>query len=287
MDTTLAARRAAVRGWTRIVPNVEGFEIAVVAAVKPLDFKSLVVQVSESDLWLDHDEIPGADRAAKLKALAARIATLWNNYRLLHPEGPPPDRRIYVVFDKWVMVKDAVETIAAIGRDDVLIPVAAPEAWAPVIPRGPALEGRVRAVRGEVDAVSAATKWFDHYTLIGHALGRCKGSLAPPGGGVHETPPSEDEVRAALHARVIGLLTACSCRGANVDAVENVLLDEDGGFARPIQRLPLELKAAGGKILEADPEATVMAVLASYAAEHGAGARPITLRARPSDRKKR
>lgn len=287
MDTILAARRAAVRGWTRIVPNVDGFEIAVVGAVKPLDFKSLVVRVSESDLWLDHDSIPGADRASKLKALAARIATLWNNYKILNPKGPPPDRRIYVVFDKWVMVKDAVQTIATIGRDDVLIPAAAPEAWAPVVPRGPVLDARVRSVRAEVDAVSAATKYFDHYTLIGHALGSCKGSLEPPARGAHDKLPSEDEVRAALHARVIGLLTACGCRGANVDAVENVLLDEDGGFARPLQRLPLQLKAAGGKTLEADPEATVMSVLTSYAAQPGAGDRPITLRPRAPVTKKR
>ena len=74
----------------------------------------------------------------------------------------------------------------------------------------------MRSVRAEVDAVSAATKSFDHYKLIEHAMGTCKGSLAPPGAGPHDNP-SEDEVRAALHSRVIGLLTACGCRGANVE----------------------------------------------------------------------
>jgi hypothetical protein len=280
MDSILAARRAAVRGWTRLVPNLEGFEIAV-AAVKPLEFKGIFVQMSESDLWLDQEPIPGADRASKLKELSARIAKIWNNYKLLYPKGPPPDRRMYVAFDKWVMVKDAVETIATIGRDDVLIPVAAPETWTPVVPRGQAMEARLRSVRAEVDAVSAATKYFDHYKLIEHAMGTCKGSLAS-----HDNR-SEDEVRAALHARVIGLLTACGCRGANVDAVENVLLNEDGGFTRPMQRLPLGLKAAGGKTLEADPEATVMSVLTSYAAQPGAGDQPITLRVRGAAKKKR
>jgi hypothetical protein len=281
MDTILAARRAAVRGWTRLVPRLEGFEIASVAAVKPLESAGIFVEMSESDLWLDLEAIPGADRASKLRELSARIEKLWNNYKLLHPKGPPPDRRIYVVFDKWVMVKDAVETIAVIGRDNVLIPIAAPEAWTPIVPRGPALDARLRSVRAEVDAVSAATKYFDYYKLIEHAMGTCKGSLAS-----HDKS-SEDEVRADLHARVIGLLTACGCRGANVDAVENVLLDEDGGLARPMQRLPLQLKAAGGKPLEADPEATVMSVLTSYAAQPGAGDRPITLRARAPVTKKR
>jgi hypothetical protein len=280
MDSILAARRAAVRGWTRLVPNLEGFEIAV-AAVKPLEFRGIFVQMSESDLWLDQEPIPGADRASKLKDLSARVAKIWNNYKLLYPKDPPPDRRMYVVFDKWVMVKDAVETIATIGRDDVLIPVAAPEDWTPVVPRGQTMEARLRSVRAEVDAVSAATKYFDDYKLIEHAMGTCKGSLAS-----HDTR-SEDEVRAALHARVIGLLTACGCRGANVDAVENVLLNEDGGFARPMQRLPIELKAAGGKPLEADPEATVMSVLVNYAAQPGGGDRPITIRPRPPGKKKR
>lgn len=281
MDATLAARRAAVRGWIRPVPNLAGFEIAKLAAVEPLEFTGMFAEVSESDLWLDGQPIPGTDRASQLKELAARIAKIWSNYALLYPKGPPPRRQMYVVFDKWVMAKDAIQTIAVIGRDDALIPIAAPERWAPAVPAGPALDARMRSIRAEVDAVSAATKWVNLSGLLEHALGSCRGKspVIPPRSGPTETR-SEDELREALHAHVIGLLKACDCRGANVDAVENVLLDDAGGFIRPLQRLPLRLKAVGGEPLEVDPDARIMEVLAGRAAHPGAATRPLTLRLR-------
>jgi len=183
MDATLAVRRTVVRGWTRFVPELDGFEMPQFSALKPLEFKGLVVQVSESGLWLDHDPIPGADRTSQLRELAKRIAKIWSNYQLLYPKGPPPLRRMYVLFDKWVMVKDAVRVIDVIGRDDVLIPTAAPEQWNAVDPTGPTLNARLRSLRGEIDAVSAATKWFDQWKLLEHAMGTCKGRVVPPGVG--------------------------------------------------------------------------------------------------------
>ncbi|HEY7374955.1 MAG TPA: hypothetical protein VIF57_22525 [Polyangia bacterium] len=279
MDATLTARRGLVRGWTLFVPEIDGFEMPQFSAVQPLEFKGVVVQVSESGLWLDHEPIPGPDRKSQLKELAARIAKIWGNYQLLYPNGPPPIRRMYVLFDKWVMVKDAIRVIDVIGRDDVLVPTALSENWSAVDPAGPVLNARLRSLRGEIDAVSAATKWFDQWKLLEHAMGTCKGRVVAPGAGPGDKR-SEDEVRAAWHSHISGLLTACDCRGANVDAVENVLLDEAGGFARPLQRLPLQLKATGGKAVDAGPDERVVVVLADYLSHTAAGTRPITIRER-------
>jgi len=61
-----------------------------------------------------------------------------------------------------------------------------------------------------------------------------------------------------------------------------VLLDEAGGFARPLQRLPLQLKAKGGKVVDADPDQRVVVAFADYLSHPGAGTRPITIRVRAS-----
>jgi hypothetical protein len=285
MEATLKVARDGVRGWVRPVPHLEGLEVARTAMVKPLEFKGLVVQVSGAGLWLDQTPIPGPDRASQLRELSARLAKIWSNYRMLYPNGPPPIRRMYVLFDKWVVVKDAVEAIATIGRDDVLIPLAAPENWIPVVPAGPALDARLRSFNEHFDAVSAATKWVNPDSLLQHAMGTCKGSLRIPGTGPGDKR-SEDEIRAAQHSHVLSLLSACECRGANVDAVENVLLEAAGGLTRPLQRLSLQLKAAGGKAVLADPDAPIMSVLVAAAAQHGAGTRPVTIRSHRDSAKK-
>jgi len=103
--------------------------------------------------WLDQEPLPGADRVSQLAELSTRIAKMWANYRLLYPNGPPAIRRMYVLFDRRVTVKAAVEVIATIGRDDILIPLAAPEHWTPALPASPALNTRLRSFKEHVDAV--------------------------------------------------------------------------------------------------------------------------------------
>jgi hypothetical protein len=277
MESLLGQARHAKSGWIVFAPKLDGLAVPTAALGRPLDFKGIVVQIGRQSVWLDERPIPGSDRTAQLKALSAEIETLWNNYQLLHPQGPPPNRRLYVILDQRLTVKEAAEVINAIGRRNRLVPLAAPESWAPTVAPGPALEARLGSFRAEVDAVTSAS----FFSVLAHAMGACKGSVVPPRPGPQETRP-EDEFRQATHAHIQQLLTTCDCQGANLDAVENVLLKEAGALELTLQHLPIELTAARGKALVAPADAPVMPVLAAYAAKTDTSSDPVVIRLRSS-----
>jgi hypothetical protein len=95
---------------------------------------------------------------------------------------------------------------------------------------------------------------------------------------------SEDAYRERWHAKIIAALGACRCAGANVDAVENLLLSETGAFTVPMRRLPLELSADTGELVSAAPEANATELLDRLAANMAATApaRRTRLRASPT-----
>ena len=258
MENLLGAARRARPGAVLFAEPIDGLILPSIAKGLPLDVKRIVVAMAPGALWLDGTPMPGAQRSTRLKQLSSRLATLAKNYKMLYPNEPTPAPRIYVIFDARLTVQDAVALTASLGRRGRLIPLAAPDFQTDVVPSGAAADARRRVLRAEVDAVTAATQ----RKLLEHALGSCKGLVDLAMG-----KQSEDEYRQAFHSHVQQLLATCDCKGANMEAVENLLLWQSGALETTMQRLPMELTATGGRPLVAEPDELMMSILAGYAGE--------------------
>jgi hypothetical protein len=122
VEARLSAAHANARGVVYHAQELPAFEPATVAGAAPLESKMVVVQIGVGRAWLDGDPASGLTMRERLATLSARINKLWDNYRLLQPKSPP-DRRLYVMFDRRVTARDAAEVVAVIGREDRLVPL--------------------------------------------------------------------------------------------------------------------------------------------------------------------
>ena len=277
MERVLATARGTMRGPVLEPPRQDGFIVPSAARGEPLPFKAVVVEVGLDSLWMDGQEVGGKDQDERLRVVGTRVRELWQMHRQLHPRGRL-NREYFVIFDGRLSVRDAVRVVAALGREDRLVPLVLPEAGPEPLVGGRELEQRVQSIRGVVDAVSAPTRW----TMLSHAMGKCAPS-EPFGVRPGEGELDDDRFRERVHSQVQTALRVCRCGDAKLFAVESLLLDGAGALGRTMQRLPVALSATKGVPLLAGGGEEVMKVLSRFVANTrgAAGSTTVRLRARP------
>jgi hypothetical protein len=251
VEARLAAARVKARGVVYHAPELDSLEPPIVAGGEPLEFKGIVVQIGVGRAWLDGDPAPGSTLRERLATLSAKIDELWAKYRLLRPDEPP-DRRLYVIFDRRITVRDAAEVVAAIGREDRLVPLVLAEPLAKRRIWSGTFEPFLRATPPGPDAITSATPG----TRLRAAYHSCPTTRRPPAPGL-----SEDEYRALAHHEALETLRTCRCADADVGLIEELLLWNAGIPEPSMRRLPLELVASGGKILTGSGDAPVIELL--------------------------
>jgi hypothetical protein len=267
MEARLAPARAAAHGAVYHAPELAGFEPPIAAGATPLEFKGAVVQIGVGRAWLDGAPVPGSTARERLATLSAGINKLWDNYRLLHPQVPP-DRQLYVIFDRRLTVREAAEAVEVIGREDRLVPLVLIQPLAKRRLWFGAFEPFLRVSAPTPDAVTSATPG----TRLRSAFRGCPTTRKPPAPGL-----SDDEYRALAQSEALEALRACRCANADVRQIEEFLLWNAGVPEPSMRRLPLDLVASGGRLLTAGGDAPVADLLAKAAREPTGPPRRVTI----------
>ena len=180
----------------------------------------------------------------------------------------PPNRQVYVIFDRRVTVREAAQVVSVIGRHDRLVPLVLAE---PVAKRRlwfGAFEPLLPVTPPGTDAVTYATPG----TRLRAAFRGCPTTRKPPAPGL-----SEDEYRALTHREALEALRACRCADAEVRQIEEFLLWNAGVPEPSMRRLPVELVASGGKLLTADGDTPVVDLLAKAAGKPVVAPKRVTI----------
>jgi hypothetical protein len=266
METRLTVARAKVTGPVYHAPDLEGFEPAIAAGGLPLVSRGMVVQIGLGRAWLNGKPIPGSNARERLSWLSAELARNWDIYRMLQPDEPP-NRMHYVIFDRRVTVRDAIEVVAAIGREDRIVPMVLVQPLAKRRLWWGAFEPFLRATLPEPKVLTTMPE-----TQLVTAFRSCPITRKPPVPDL-----SEEEYRALAHQQTLAELRACDCADADLGHIEEFLLWNAGVPEPSMRRLAVELVASGGESLVADGDAPVIQTLVKATARTAKAPKRVTI----------